>query len=236
VTRDLQTCFPDIYRQILSLAYYLVLEDRNPPSRFPKWVLTHTHPYSKAIPSERSNEILRVIGEEAKLNFLQLQGQRRVEKEFLAYGITSISSYSTALKQVKYGLNKENDSLPQINLVPLFGENSRLPVYYRKLPGDITDVATIRNLLADINFFCLEKVQWVMDHGFYSEANIKFLFHRHYKFLISTRTSLRFVRRKLDEVCGSMISRQHYTAKYGLYFTSFMLDLGYSKSKNAVEK
>ena len=231
VTRDLQTCFPDIYRQILSLAYYLVLEDRNPLSRFPKWALTHTHPYSKAIPSQRSSEILRVIGEEAKLNFLQLQGQRRVEKEFLAYDITSISSYSTSLKQVKYGLNKENDSLPQINLALLFGENSRLPVYYRKLPGNITDVKTIRNLLADINFLNLEKVQLVMDRGFYSEANINALFRRHYKFLISTRTSLRFVRRKLDEVCGSMISRQHYASKYGLYFASFMLDWGYSEIK-----
>ena len=231
VTRDLQTCFPDIYRQILSLAYYLVLEDRNPLSRFPKWALTHTHPYSKAIPSQRSSEILRVIGEEAKLNFLQLQGQRRVEKEFLAYDITSISSYSTSLKQVKYGLNKENDSLPQINLALLFGENSRLPVYYRKLPGNITDEKTIRNLLADINFLNLEKVQLVMDRGFYSEANINALFRRHYKFLISTRTSLRFVRRKLDEVCGNMISRQHYTSKYGLYFASFMLDWGYSEIK-----
>jgi hypothetical protein len=124
VTRDLQTCFPHIYRQILSLAYYLVLEDRNPLSRFPKWAFTHTHPYSKAIPSQRSSEILRVIGEEAKLNFSHLHCQRRVEKEFLAHDITSISSYSTSLKQVKYGLNKENDSLPQINLALLFGENS----------------------------------------------------------------------------------------------------------------
>ena len=102
---------PEIYRPVfriftgksLSLAYYLVLEDRNPLSRFPKWALTHTHPYSKAIPSQRSSEMLRVIGRQSKLNFLQLQGQRRVEKEFLAYDITSISSYSTSLKQVKYG-------------------------------------------------------------------------------------------------------------------------------------
>ena len=83
---------------------------------------------------------------------------------------------------------------------------------------------TISNLLADINFLNLEKVQLVMDRGFYSEANINALFRRHYKFLISARTSLRFVRRKLDEVCGSLISRQHYTSQYGLYFASFMLD------------
>jgi transposase len=231
VTRDLETYFPDIYRQILSMSYYLVLEDRNPMSRFPKWALTHIHPYGQELPSQRSSEILGSITEDAKLKFFIAQGKRRVEKEFLAYDITSISSYSTSLKQVKYGLNKENDSLPQINLALLFGENSRLPVYYRKLPGNITDVKTVQNLLADIDFLNLEKVQLVMDRGFYSEDNINALFRQHYKFLISTRTSLLFVRRKLDEVCGSMTSRPHYSSKYGLYYDSFMLDWEYTETK-----
>jgi transposase len=231
VTRDLQQYFPDIYQQILSLSYYLVLEDRDPMSRFPKWALTHVHPYGKELPSQRSSEILGSISEDAKLKFFIAQGKRRVEKEFLAYDITSISSYSTSLKQVKYGLNKEDDSLPQINLALLFGENSRLPVYYRKLPGNITDVKTIQNLLADIDFLNLEKVQLVMDRGFYSADNINALFRQHYKFLISTRTSLLFVRQKLDEVCGSLVSRPHYSSKYGLYYESFTLDWDYVETK-----
>lgn len=231
VTRDLQTCFPEIHRQILSLAYYLVLEDRNPMSRFPKWALTHVHPYGKEIPSQRSSEILGEISEAAKLQFFRLQGQRRVEKEFLVYDTTSISSYSTSLKQVKYGLNKENDSLPQINLALLFGENSRLPVYYRKLPGNITDVKTLQNLLADIDFLNLEKVQLVMDRGFYSEDNINALFRQHYKFLIATKTSLLFVRRKLDEVRHSMLSRPNYSSKYGLNYASFRLNWAYSETQ-----
>jgi hypothetical protein len=231
VTRDLQQCFPEIHQQILSMAYYLVLEDRNPMSRFPKWALTHVHPFGKELPSQRSSETLGLISEAAKLQFFRAQGQRRVEKEFLAYDTTSISSYSTSLKQVKYGLNKENDSLPQINLALLFGEKSRLPVYYRKLPGNITDVKTVQNLLADIDFLNLEKVQLVMDRGFYSADNINALFRQHYKFLIATRTSLLFVRRKLDEVCGSLVSRPHYSSRYGLYYDSFMLDWDYSETK-----
>lgn len=42
ITDDLAKCFPDIYKSILSIAYYLILEDRNPLSRFPKWAATHT--------------------------------------------------------------------------------------------------------------------------------------------------------------------------------------------------
>ena len=36
VAEDLKVCFPESYRQILSIAYYLILEDRNPLSRFPR--------------------------------------------------------------------------------------------------------------------------------------------------------------------------------------------------------
>jgi len=105
ITEDLKRCFPDIYKQILSLAYYLILEDRNPMSRFSKWALTHTHPFVYDIPFQRSSELFSAVSEDAKQNFFQLQGRRRLESEFLAYDTTSISSYSKSLKQVQYGFN-----------------------------------------------------------------------------------------------------------------------------------
>lgn len=44
ITQDLKQCFPDTYRQILSIAYYMILEDRAPLYRFEKWGLLHKHP------------------------------------------------------------------------------------------------------------------------------------------------------------------------------------------------
>ncbi len=207
------------------------MEDRNPMSRFSKWSRTHVHPFSKDIPSQRSSELFDSIDEDAKQNFFVLQGQRRLEEEFLAYDTTSISSYSKSLKQVKYGMNKDHDPLPQINLALLFGEKSRLPVYFRKLPGNISDVKTINNLLSEIDFLHLNKVKLVMDRGFYSEKNINALYKHHYKFLIAAKTSLKFVKNKLDEVRGKMVSRPYYSSKYGIYFTSFMTNWDYSETK-----
>ena len=45
VTGDLRQCFPGLDEKILSIAYYLILEDPKPMSRFPKWARTHVHPY-----------------------------------------------------------------------------------------------------------------------------------------------------------------------------------------------
>ena len=86
-----------------------------------------------------------------------------MEKEFLVYDTTSVSSYSKLIKQVKYGHNKDREPLPQINLLLLYGEESRLPIYYRKLPGNIADVTTVRNLLSEIDFLRSKKVKLVMD-------------------------------------------------------------------------
>lgn len=231
VTEDLKRCFPETYTMILSIAYYLIMEDRNPLSRFPKWSYTHAHPFGKDIPSQRSSELFAAISEEAKQNFFRLQAARRLEEEYLAYDTTSISSYSKTLKQVRYGHNKENDYLPQINLALVFGESSRLPVYYRKLPGNIADVKTVTKLLSDIDYLNLDKVKLVMDRGFYSEANINQLYHKHYKFLISAKKSLKFVSEKLAESKSKMVTRAHYSSRHGIYFDTHTIDWDYTETK-----
>ena len=150
VIDDLKACFPDNYRQILSLAYYLLLENKNPLSRFPHWAAIHRHPHGDSIASQRSSELFASISEKSIQQFFRSQSKRRAEREFLFYDSTSISSYSHCLRQVRYGKNKDHDHLPQINLSLLFGQQSRLPFYYRKLAGNIPDVKILTRLLADI--------------------------------------------------------------------------------------
>ena len=138
--------------------------------------MLHKHPYGNDIPSQRSSELFQSITEDAKMQFFHLQGKRRVKKEYWAYDSTSISSYSENLRQVKYGKNKDGEKLPQINLALIFGENSGLPFYYRKLAGNITDVKTIRELLRELDVLGYEKIKLVMDRGYYSVDNINALY------------------------------------------------------------
>ncbi len=217
ITDDLKQCFPNTYRQILSIAYYLILEDKNPLYRFEKWSSLHKHPYGKNITSQRSSELFASIDEESKNAFFRLQGKRRTEKEYWAYDITSISSYSEYIRQVQYGRNKENDSLPQLNLALVFGETSNLPFYYRKLAGNIPDSKTLKNLLADLDVLGFSKVKLVMDRGFYSEDNINALFKNHLKFLMSAKMSLAFIRKELDVIYDGFRSFEHYSEKHELY-------------------
>jgi hypothetical protein len=208
ITEDLKRCFPETYRQILSIAYYLVLENDAPLYRFEKWGVLHKHPYGRDIPSQRSSELFASITESAKEDFFRHQGRRRCEKEYWVYDITSISSYSEQLRQVQYGHNRENDPLPQLNLALVFGEESNLPFYYRKLAGNIPDVKTLKEQLASFGDLGFSKVKLIMDRGFYSEANVNALFKDRYKFLLSAGTSLRFIREGLESVYDGFRKRR----------------------------
>ena len=231
VAADLKACFPTTYKQILSIAYYLILEDQNPLFRFRKWSKLHRHPYGKDIPSQRSTEIFQSITEEAKMRFFRLQGKRRTEKEYWAYDSTSISSYSETMKQVKYGKNKDGESLPQINLTLLFGEDSGLPFYYRKLAGNIPDVKTIRELIRELDVLGYEKIKLVMDRGFYSNDNINALYKEHLKFLCGTTTALSFAKSYIREIGSQKDHYEHYNSDLELYIFSKTIAWNYEQER-----
>jgi transposase len=231
VTEDLKMCFPESYRQILSIAYYLILEDKNPLSRFPRWAALHRHPHGENISSQRSSELFASITEEARQRFFRLQGKRRVDREYLAYDSTSISSYSKCLRQVRYGKNKDHEHLAQINLTLLFGQQSRLPFYYRKLAGNIPDVKTLRKLLADMNTLGYEKIKMVLDRGFFSAANINDMYRHHMKFLIAAKLSLKLVKTHLNTVRDKMRSWTHYSQVYQLYIYSLPITWNYVQDR-----
>lgn len=217
VQEDLKACFQDTYKQILSVAYYLILEDSNPLSRFSRWHRLHVHPYGDDLPSQRSSELFQSMKEEQRMAFFKKQGKRRIEKEYWALDITSISSYSQVLCQVKNGRNKEHDRLPQINLALLFGEESGLPFYYRKLPGNITDVSTLRQLMGEFDVMGYSKVRVVLDRGFYSKDNINALYRQHQKFLIGVKLSLKYVKEVLEEERDNLQSWTNHHPQFGVY-------------------
>jgi transposase len=231
IAADLGKCFGSLAGQVLSIAYYLVIEEGQPMYRFHKWGTTHRHPFGKDIPSQRSSELFGLITEESKMDYLRRQAKRHGVNEYLAFDTTSISSYSQLIKQAKYGKNKEGDSLPQINLALLYGEESMLPVYYRKLAGNIIDVKTIENLLKDVDFLKLDKIKLVMDRGFYSEKNINDLMKHHHKFLIGAKTSLKLVSNRLDKIRDDFVTRLNYNSELKLYVMSFTEEWDYTEEK-----
>jgi transposase len=217
VEEDIRAVFPDKSGEILSLAYYLALESESPMYRFSRWASDHRSPCGFSIDSQRISEIMRDISEDEKMRFFRMQAERRQEKEYLAYDTTSVSSWSEYIKAVRYGKNKDDENLPQVNMALVFGEESSLPVYYRVLPGNISDVTSVRKLLKDVQFLEIEKLKLVMDRGFYSTDNINALYKGHYKFLLSVKSGNGFVASTLREAKDTIRDFTNYDEKHDVY-------------------
>jgi transposase len=99
----------------------------------------------------------------------------------------------------------------------VFGQESKLPFYYRKLAGNIPDTKTVRHLLEELDVLGYSKVKLVMDRGFYSEYNINCFYRDHVKFLLSVRMSLTFIRKELDAIYDTFRSFENYDENYELY-------------------
>jgi len=219
ISEDLQRCFPDSSNQMLSLVYFLILEENNTISRFPRWAATHLLPYGGPIPTQRCSELFQLVTEEAKQQFFQLQVARRNEQDYLAFDISTISSFSETLNQVKYRNDKQSDPMAEINLCLMSGERSNMPVGYRRLPRSLSDLPMIKGVLRDLEDLITGKVKLVLDYDFYSEGHINDLYTNHYKFLMGAPVSSPFIQQHLEAVRDTIRTRAHYHTghKIGCY-------------------
>ena len=72
-----------------------------------------------------------------------------VSHTFYALDSTSISTYSS-LPSAEWGHNKDLTDLPQTNVLLVVEQQTRIPVYFRNFDGNVPDVMTIRNTIADM--------------------------------------------------------------------------------------
>jgi transposase len=228
LTVALKKSFPDTYEEILSLAFF-VAQKGLALSRCEIWSANHKHPFEKPIPSQRVSELLQQITENERQQFLSLWLKRLSETELLCYDITSISSYATANEYIRWGHNRDKEKLPQINLAMLFGQQSGLPAYYRRMPGNITDVITLENTINTLDFLGKVKLHFVLDRGFYSEANVDALLNKRYHFAIMVPTGRVWVRNIMDQYYETVAFPEHYRqtgANEVLYMISHLLQWG----------
>jgi transposase len=208
----LKDSFPNNYLDILSLSYYIA-QTGDPLSNSTIWSRKSLHPSNKIYTSQNISKLLSSITNDQCDHFLSLWLQRFINNEYLCYDIASISSYNKKIPFIKRGYNRDKENIPQINLAMLFGQQSKLPAYYRRLPGNITDVKTLLTTVNDFNILGLKNVKLILDRGFYSINNINFLLDRQNShFTIAVPIRRKWVDNLLDEFFSEVfLPKNHYS-------------------------
>jgi len=202
----LKSSFPNEHLQILTMAHYLTSQG-GPLSYCETWSKSHEHPLGEVLTSQRISETLGSISVDGKQTFLSKWMNKILEEDYLCYDITSISSYSELNEYIKYGHNRE---MPQLNLAMLFGQKGRLPVYFQRMPGNITDVTTVHGLLKTFKALEIRTLNYVMDKGFYSKKNVDELLASRDKFTISIPLNNKWVQHAIDDIYKVIHGPQGY--------------------------
>lgn len=195
----LKSCFPTFSQQIQIIAYYLVAYG-GALSRCEVWSKSHAPELTSSLTSQRISELLCSITLNDKHNFCSKWMNKVISDDYLCYDITSISSYAESNQFIRYGHNRDKEQLPQLNLAMLYGQKEHLPVYYQQLPGSITDVLTLNNLLKTFRAMDIASLHYIMDKGFYSKKNIDYLVDKRQKFTISVPLSNKWVQHVIDDI------------------------------------
>jgi transposase len=169
----LKSSYPDLYREIIALAYYEIMES-SPSYLFPYWLDEQDISQVKKLHSPDISEIYDTLGrdQESRKNFHQRWIAHLKPSQGIYYDITSISSYSTKIDYIEWGYNRDKESLPQANVGLVCCQKSSLPFFYNILPGSIVDVSTILNFLKYLKAYDLQNALLIMDRGFFSTGNI----------------------------------------------------------------
>ena len=195
----LKSCFPDTHRQILAMANYLAIEG-GALSHCESWAKSHEPALAASLTSQRISEILSSIGTDGKQTFLAKWINNILENDYICYDITSVSSYSELNEFIKWGYNRDKEKLPQLNLAMLFGQKAALPVYYHRVPGNISDVSTLRNLVQTFKALEVARLHYVMDKGFYSRKNVDALVKNRDRFTLSVPLRNKWLLQAIDDI------------------------------------
>ena len=198
--------FPEHAEEILTVAQYMLCEG-NVMYYLPDWQESRISYSQNVLNGAELSRLFAGIDSKARTAFFNDWIKKKKAREFIAYDVTSISSYSKELESAEWGYNRDKEKLPQINLGMYYGEESKLPLYYRIYPGSITDKAHLRYMAEDTGLLSCRRVKFVMDRGFYSGENLKYLTDKGCRFMIALPSSLKYCRELIDKHWEEVINR-----------------------------
>lgn len=221
LTASLSKVFPPKkVNQLLSLAAY-ILAQGNVMAHFPSWAETHHHERLLPLSSQEISTLFTSITEEERIAFFSHWTKAQPCDGYIAYDVTSISTYSQGIDQAEWGYNRDGEKLAQINLGIFYSEESRLPLFYKIYPGSLVDKAYFETILLYSKHLEIERLRLVMDQELYSLENLHLIQEAGYASLSILPKNLNLYQSLLDETLQEPFSSREYLKDHKLYARAY---------------
>ena len=198
--------FGERAEKILSVAHYMLCEG-NVMFYLDDWQEEHITYSKEKLNTSGISKLFESISETERLNFFSSWMKAKHSQEYLAYDVTSISSYGRGMESVEWGYNRDKEKLPQINFGMYYGEESKLPLYYRIYPGSIPDKAHLRYMVEDNGVISCKAARFVMDRGFYSQENLQYLVQKGCRYIMALPGHMKFCQELIEKHREEVVNR-----------------------------
>lgn len=172
LTACLNETFGGQAMDIIVSAAYIVLEGSSMDA-IDDWLERTLVPgYFKSLDSQSTSRLFESISPSRTHEFFKKWVAVGRTGENVCYDVTSISSYSRTMTDVEYGYNRDGEDLPQFNIGMFCDESSKLPLYFNRYNGSLTDKTNLSYVLENAGAVGLKDIKFVVDGGFISEECI----------------------------------------------------------------
>ena len=223
LTQILRQCFGSDSEKLLSLATYMMAHG-NVMMDYADWAESTAQGKVTSLSSQQISEFFANMDETKRLAFFRQWLKKAQDNEYIAYDVTSISSYSEEISWVERGYNRDKENLSQINLGMFFGETSKLPLYYSVYSGSIVDKTFLPFMMTLADTIGMRQVRFVMDQGFLTQDNLRVLSDKDHTALSLIPKNLRVYKELLAEVIGQPFSSRERLNTQGVYARTLETD------------
>jgi len=192
----------------LDLAMFYIICEDNASQHYPFYAMRHPlftqdmHIYSDSSVSRAIKE----FGEKGvAYNFLCKWNKTRDKKEkiWVSYDSTNKNSSSSNIGLLEYGNAKDDNGCPIFNWSVAYDIKNSEPLFYEEYLGSIVDVSQLQIMLDKADSFGYSDVGFILDRGYFSKENIRFMDERNHSFLIMTKGLNKNIRRYVESVKGT---------------------------------
>lgn len=216
----LDTVYSDKSNIIKDLSTYLIVSEDNVMQHFPDYEYNHPQFHDSTVSDSYVSELLKDMPISQHEYFLELWNQKQPhnEKIYIDVDSTNSSTSSRGIELAEIGHAKIDIGLPIVNTALAISSTTGRPLFYEDYPGSIIDNTQFSDMVERAIMYGYTNIGFILDRGYFSKENIKFLEEHGYSFIMMAKGNALFIRDSIDEARAIFeTNSSYYIAEKNLY-------------------
>ena len=129
------------------------------------------------------------VTDDQSIGFLNEWNAKRdhQEKIYISYDSTNKNIQAGDVEIAEFGNAKVDTGKPIFNYSIAYDTHNREPLFYEKYPGSINDVSQLQIMLDKAMGYGYRKIGFILDRGYFSKANLDYMDHCGYDFVVMVK-------------------------------------------------